>query len=208
MTKTKLVIADSHEIVREGLAHKLEKECGYEIVGQAEDGYSALKACRLFKPDILVMGMSLTRPSGMETLVRVRSLSEDIRIVVMASDTCAIDAFSAISEGAISFVPRDAKVINLINAVRCAESGYACIPQEYIQEFTQLRRNVKRTGNIYGLSPREIEVLEASASGAKTKEVAGLLDISVRTVETHRNSIYRKTDCRNMAELVSILLEN
>jgi len=205
-TRTRIVVADSHEIVREGLANKLELECGYDIVGQAADGYATIKACRMLSPDILVLGLSIMRPSGLDTFAKIRVINSDIKVVAMASDASATDAFTVLAEGALAFVPRDARVVDLLNAVRSAELGYACVPDEYIRQFTNLRRNVTRTGNIYGLSPRELEVVEACAGGAKTKEVAELLSISVRTVETHRNSIYRKTDCRNMREL-SVIVE-
>ena len=201
---TKILVADSHEIVREGLANKLTVDCGYNVVGQAADGYSTIKACRMLMPDILLMSLSLTRPSGLETFSKIRASNKDIRIVVMSQDANTNDAFTVIAEGALGFVPRDAKVVDLVNVVRSAELGYASLPSEYIRQFTNLRRNVTRTGNIYGLSPRELEVVEACATGAKTKEVADMLAISVRTVETHRNSIYRKTDCRNLTELAEI----
>ena len=205
MTETaKVLVADGHEIVREGLANKLAVDCGYNVVGHAADRYSTIKACRLLLPDILVMGLSLTRPSGIETFSKIRRINAEIKIVIMSQDANPTDAFTAMSEGALGFIPRDARVVDLVNAVKSAELGYACLPCEYIQQFTNLRRNVTRTGNIYGLSPRELEVVEACATGAKTKEVADMLAISVRTVETHRNSIYRKTDCRSISELSEI----
>lgn len=205
MEPARLIVADSHEIVRDGLAKKLEDECGYNIVGQAADGYSTIKMCRMHVPDILVMGLSLTRPSGLDTFAKIRANNSDIKIVVMSQESSATDAFTVLADGAHAYVPRDARVVDLINAVRSTELGYACVPNDYIREFTSLRRNVTRTGNIYGLSPRELEVVEACVGGAKTKEVADLLSISVRTVETHRNSIYRKTDCRNINELADIM---
>lgn len=199
-----LIVADSHEIIREGLANKLSSECGYNVVEQAADGYATIKACKLHNPDILVMGLCLTRPSGLEVFEKVRKSNPDTAIVVMSQDCYASEAFTLISAGAMAFIPRDARVIDLINAVRSAELGYACVPRDYIAEFASLRGNISRTGNIYGLSPRELEVVEACATGAKTKEIADRLSISVRTVETHRNAIYRKTDCRNIQELTDI----
>ncbi|MEL6839961.1 MAG: response regulator transcription factor [Pseudomonadota bacterium] len=205
MEPARLIVADSHEIVREGLANKLRSDCGYDVVGQAADGYSTIKLCRTLTPEILVMGLSLTRPSGLDTFTKIRSYNSKIKIVVMSQESNATDAFTVLADGAHAYVPRDARVVDLVNAVRSTELGYACVPNAYIREFTNLRRNVTRTGNIYGLSPRELEVVEACISGAKTKEVADMLSISVRTVETHRNSIYRKTDCRNISELSQIM---
>ncbi len=203
--KARLVIADSHEIVREGIAARLEGTCPVEVIGQAGDGYSTIKVCRQYTPDILLMDLSLTRPAGIETLGKLRATLPDMRIVVLSSDAKVADAFSVLGLGAIGFMPKQAKGADFVNAIRAAIAGYTCMPSEYLAEFVTLRRNVSRTGNSYGLSPRELEVLEACASGQRTKEVAERFNISVRTVETHRNAIYRKTDCHDLQELYRTL---
>ena len=203
--KARLVIADSHEIVREGIAARLESSCPIEVVGQAADGYSTIKACRQTTPDLLLMDLSLTRPTGIETLTKLRYTLPDMGIVVLSSDAKVADAFTVLGLGAIGFMPKQAKGADFVNAIRAAVSGYTSMPSDYIAEFVSLRRNVSRTGNSYGLSPRELEVLEACASGQRTKEVAERFNISVRTVETHRNAIYRKTDCHDLQELYRTL---
>ncbi|MFQ6550979.1 response regulator [Aestuariibius insulae] len=201
----RVVIADSHEIVREGIANRLVASCNVEIVGQASDGYTAIKVCRSCRPDILLMDLSLQRPSGAETLSKLRSTLSDMKIVVLSSDATTSDAFSTLAAGAVAFMPKQARGIHFVNAIRAASEGYTLLPTEYLAEFVSLRRNITRTGNIYGLSPREIEILEACTSGQKTKEVAENLSISVRTVETHRNSIYRKTNSRSLSDLSRIV---
>lgn len=201
----RVVIADSHEIVREGIANRLVESCSVEVVGQTGDGYSTIKTCRTQLPDILLMDLSLTRPSGTETFTKLRETLPEMRIIVMSSDASMIDAFSLLSQGAIGFMPKQTKGSHFVNAVQSAAAGYTCVPAEYLTKFVDLRRNVSRTGNVYGLSPRELEILEACASGQKTKEVADRLSISVRTVETHRNAIYRKTACRDLSELARIV---
>jgi DNA-binding NarL/FixJ family response regulator len=200
-TKTTLVIADSHEIVREGIAARLEEVAQVEVIGQAADGYSTLKVCRQNVPDILLMDLSLTRPAGMETLTKLRSTLPDLRIVVLSSDATVTDAFAVLGMGAIGFIPKQARGKDFVNVIRAAIAGYTCVPTEFLSEFVQLRRNVNRTGNYYGLSSREMEMLEACATGQCTKEVAAQFNISVRTVETHRNAIYRKTANRDLKEL-------
>lgn len=200
----RVVIADSHEIVREGIASRLIADCGANVVGQASDGYTTIKICRNQTPDILLLDLSLTRPSGAETIAKLRSSMPDLKIVVMSSEASTSEAFNILAQGAVSFMPKQAKGAHFVTAIRAASAGYTCIPTTFLREFAQLRQNVTRTGNMYGLSPREVEVLEACAAGQKTKEVAERLSISVRTVETHRNSIYRKTDCRSIGELAGI----
>jgi len=199
-----VVIADGLEIVREGIASKLEEHGTTRVVGIAADGFSTLKMCRSLKPDILVLDLALTRPSGMETLEKVRASSPNTKIVVLLSDVTVGSAFSSLAKGAIAFVPKQAKTADFVYAINAAINGFTYMPTEFVEDFVQSKRNISRTGNLFGLSPREMEVLEACTGGQTTKEVAQLLNISVRTVETHRNSIYRKTDCNCIAELQQI----
>lgn len=203
----KVVIADGHEIVREGIAMHLRQNCDVEIVGQADDGYSTLKVCRATEPDILLMDLSLIRPSGIDTFTKLRATMPDIKVLVLSSDAATSQAFTILSQGAAGFMPKQAKGQHFISTVNAIINGYSCFPTDFIRDFTELRDRVKRSGNIYGLSPREIEVLHAWSDGAKTREVADQLSISVRTVETHRNAIYKKTECRDREQLTRIAQE-
>lgn len=200
----KVIIADSHEIVRDGIAAQITEKCGVTVVGQAEDGYSTIKLCRSENPDLLMMDLSLIRPSGLEVLEKVRATMPDVSVLVLSSDASSTNAFNILSLGAAGFMPKQAKSVDFVAAVNSISLGFTCFPNEYIDDFVGLRRRFKRSGNIYGLSPREIEVLLACCDGAKSSEVAQALSISVRTVETHRNAIYKKTDCRDLTQLARI----
>ncbi|MEL6639715.1 MAG: response regulator transcription factor [Pseudomonadota bacterium] len=201
---TTVIIADSHEIVRESIADRLTSIENLSVIGQASDGYSTMKTCRQLAPDILLMDLSITRPAGIDVLIKLRKAIPPMKIILCSSDAKVYEAFNAISLGAIGFIPKQAKCEHFVNAIQSAAMGYSCIPSNYLDGFSSHKRNATKTGNIYGLSPREIEVLCASAQGAGTKEVAEQLDISVRTVETHRSSIYRKTASNKIADLVPI----
>jgi len=200
----KVVIADSHEIVRDGITSVLEGQCALTVVGQAADGYGALKQCRAHQPDILLMDLDLVNPSGISVFEKLRAAHPDIKIVVISSDMSTVDAYVLLANGAVGFVPKQAPGSHFVNAIKTISMGYACISADVLQEFVGLRRNITRTGNVYGLSRREMEVLEHSNSGTNTKEIARKLQISARTVETHRNAIYRKTSTNSMAGLQSV----
>ncbi|WP_299507802.1 response regulator transcription factor [uncultured Roseobacter sp.] len=201
----KMIIADSHEIVREGISSRLREDCGLEIVAGTSDGYSTIKACRQSNPDILLMDLSLTRPKGSETLTKIRESNPKTNIIVISSDATIANAFLALSQGAVGFMPKQASGQDFVNAINAVRRGYTYLPMKFVSEFVRSRRNINRTGNIFGLSPREIEVLEFCVLGQSTKEVAEQLHISTRTVETHRNSIYKKSACKNLSELSKIL---
>ncbi len=197
----KLVIADEMVIVRDAISERLSAANSAEVVGTAEDGYSAIKVCKLKNPDILLMDISLTRPSGKETFRKLREAMPDLKIILTSSDASQADVFSLLSFGAVGYVPKQAKHADFVHAISSATLGYMCIPAEYMGKFTSLRNNVSRSGNIFGLSPREMEILEACTTGYTTKEIADKFSISPRTVETHRCAIYRKTSCHNMQDL-------
>ncbi|NJM83864.1 MAG: response regulator transcription factor [Tabrizicola sp.] len=200
----KLIIVDEHEIVRDGIASLIaESECA-RVVGTASDGYTAIKHCRSLEPDMVLMDLGIIRPSGMETFRKIRSVRPETKIVIYSSDSEKTDIFSLLAASAAGFIPKQAKGSDFVNAIRCASLGYVCIPSEFMEEFSALRKNATKTGNVYGLSLREMEILEACVSGARTKEIADRLDISVRTVETHRNSIYRKTSCHSISDLIEV----
>lgn len=198
---SKVVIADGHEIVRDGIASVLEAKCNVTVVGQAADGYGTLKQCRSLKPDILLMDFGLINPSGMAVFEKLRATQPDIRIAVISSDMSTVDAYVLLANGATGFVQKQASSSHFVNAIRTISMGYACVEATVLQEFVGLRQNISRTGNVYGLSRREMEILEHSRSGSNTKEIAKKLQISTRTVETHRNAIYRKTSTNSVAGL-------
>lgn len=204
ISKPKLLIVDEHAIVRDGLATLFEAGDCAEVVGSAYDGYSAIKACRTLAPDIALLDMNVTRPSLIETFRRVKAARDETRFIVYSSEFRKADIYALLGAGAYGFIPKQAKASDYVNAVRCASLGYVCAPQDMMEVFLSCQANRTRTGNPYGLSPREIEVLEASISGEATKLIAHRLNISVRTVETHRNSIYRKTSCRCIESLGEI----
>ncbi len=201
----RVVVADNHEIVREAVSQRISESCSVEVVAQTADGYSAIRACRQLKPDILLMDLSICNPNGMDTLTRLRESFPDLKLIVVSSDTSVANAFLALSRGAIAFMSKAAKGADYVNAVNAAINGYTYVPVDVLEKFVKSRRNLSRNGNLFGLSSREIEILEASVAGLSTKEVATNLNISVRTVETHRHSIYRKTDCRDIEGLSRLM---
>jgi DNA-binding NarL/FixJ family response regulator len=201
----RVVVADNHEIVREAVSQRIAESCPVEIVAQTSDGYGAIRACRQLKPDILLMDLSIGHPNGMDTLTRLREGFPELKLIVVSSDMSVSNAFLALSRGAVAFMSKAAKGSDYVNAVNAAISGYTYVPVDVLEKFVKSRRNLSRNGNLFGLSAREIEILEASVTGLSTKQVATNLNISVRTVETHRHSIYRKTDCRSIEDLSRLI---
>lgn len=204
MPQNSVVVADAHEMVRESITNRIEKGCDVSVVAGTSDGYATLKAIRQFQPALFIMDLGLERPSGTEVLKKAIKFNPDMRVIVLTSESTIANAFYALSQGAMAFMPKQASAVDFVNAVRATLSGFSYMPNDLMMEFVKSRHNLSRVGNIFGLSPRELEIMKACSGGRSTKEVANDLNISVRTVETHRHNIYRKTNCKNHKEMQSI----
>lgn len=201
----KIVIVDSHEIVREGIGMRLVQDCSIHVIAEASDGYGAIKACRQHSPDILLMDLGIVRPSGQEVLAKLKQSNPDVQVIVMSSEPNISNAICSLSAGAVGFIPKQSTGQDFALAVKAALNNFSYIPVELLSTFVQSRRNLTRTGNLFGLSQREIEVLDAYVKGETTKNVAHDLNISVRTVETHRNNIFKKTAMRDRQDLAQVI---
>jgi len=200
-----IIIADCHEIVREAIATRLLESCQIEVVAETAAGYRTIKHCRQLQPEILLMDFGLVRPSGMETLNKVRISNPGTKIIVLSSNFSTAEAFFALTKGAIAFLPKQSRGSSFVQAVTAAQNDFSYMPTSLMKEFVKSRKKLTRTGNVFGLSMREVEILEATLAGMTAKEVSQKLEISVRTVETHRNRIYKKTSCRDHDELRRIV---
>lgn len=199
-----VIVADGHEIVRDGVASRIEKGCDVEVVGTPGDGYSTLKLFRQHRPDLIIIDLGLERPNGKEVLSKIIRVNPNIKMIVTTSEPTISNAFYALSRGAAAFVPKQVSSTDFVHAVNAVLSGFSYVPNDVLGQFVKSRRNVSRVGNVFGLSPRELEIIKACAEGRSTKEVANDLGISVRTVETHRHNIYRKTKSKNQSDLTTI----
>lgn len=199
-----VVVADSHAIVREGISDRLNQNADLSVVAEAHDGYSALKACRDYSPSVLLLDFSITRPSGREVLAKLRATRPETRVIVLASEMKVSDAFYCLNNGAMAFMPKQASGCDFLNAVTAAVRGYSYMPNDFIAAFLEARKQLTRSGNIFGLSSRELEIVDSCMQGKSTKDIAADCGISVRTVETHKNNIFRKTSCRSVADLAAV----
>lgn len=202
--KPLVVIADEHAMIRESIAAQIETACSVKVVAGTADGYSTIKSFRQFAPDLLILDLGLQRPSGTEVLSKIVKMRPDIKIIAVTSEPSIANAFFALSNGAVAFMPKQSSSRDFIAAVSAVLNGFSYLPNDIMIQFVKSRRNLTRVGNVFGLSQRELEVLKACSDGGSTKQVARDLDISVRTVETHRFNIYRKTDCKKRDELQGI----
>jgi DNA-binding NarL/FixJ family response regulator len=199
----RVLLVDDHAIVRTGIAGMLTDAQGIEVVGQADDGVTALEAIRSHDPHVVLMDLRMPRLDGPATIARMRG-SGDMRgvLVITTYDTDA-DIIRAVEAGANGYLLKDASRDALVEAIRAVARGESWLaPAVATRLMGQMRKPASDA-----LSDREIEVLRLVARGQSNKEIATAMYISQATVKTHLIHIFRKLDVNDRTAAVTVALE-
>ena len=195
-----VLLADDHQIVRQSLRALLEKE-GLKIVGEASNGQEAVTIAESLHPDIAVLDVSMAVLNGIDAAKEIRRVSPQTKAIfltVQDEDPYLLDALRV---GAKGYVIKTHAAENLVQAIREASRGGVYLSPEISRAVVQAYQNKTELSSV-PLSPRERQVLQLIAESKSTKEVAGVLRISVKTAETHRTRIMEKLDIHQVAGLV------
>jgi two-component system response regulator NreC len=204
--KITVVLADDHELVRDGIRMVLEAERDVEVVAQAADAESAARYVLGHKPAILVLDLSMPGRPSLELMPQIVESSPDTAVIVVTMQNEPAFAKQALQAGARGFVVKQSAAAELVSAVRTVLAG-----DTYINPSLGARMAAAPdppSGPPDDLTAREVEVLGLIALGYMNPEIADQLVLSVRTVETHRANIQRKTGLSTRAELVAYAIEN
>jgi two-component system, NarL family, response regulator NreC len=205
-TQITVVLADDHQIVRDGIRMVLEAEPDIEVVAEAGDVDAAGRYVLGHKPSVLVLDLSMPGGSSLELIPRALEVSPETAIIVLTMQREPAFARQALRSGARGYVVKHAAASELVEAIRVALDGGT-----YINPQLGARLAAEPPAPAAppdGLTPREIEVLNLIALGYMNPEIAEKLVLSVRTVETHRANIQRKTNCHTRAELIGYALKH
>jgi two-component system response regulator NreC len=196
-----VVLADDHQVFRRSLRLLLDSEEDFEVVAEAADLSTVAHRVHSHTPHVLVLDLQMPNGSSIETIRRLRDQVPETEIVVLTMETSPLFAQHALDAGATGFVLKDRADVELAAAVRSAAAG-----GEYISPHVAVGLAARRRTAGDGLSPRETEILRLIALGHTSAEIAGKLNLSRRTVETHRAHIHRKLGMGTRAELVRYAL--
>ena len=207
MSSIRVVLADDHRVVRSGLRLLLGAEDGIEVVAEAGDVDGALRAVLGYKPDVLVLDLTMPgTETSLEALPSVRERSADTATVVLTMQADPEFARSALRAGALGYVLKEAADTELVEAVRRAAEGATYLNPSLGAKLATMPATP--AGPPDDLSEREVEVLRLIALGHTNAEIAEQLFLSVRTVETHRSQVQRKLGRTTRAELVRYALDH
>ena len=200
----RIVIADAHPMMREGLKATLDKVADFKVVAEAGDGYAAVLATASHAADVVVLDSALPRLDGYETIVRLRAQNPDLRILVSLNANETFDVQEFVQAGANGILARNTAASEFMTAIRAVVNGGAYFSNALV--LSLMNRSQKKGGqvNMYGLTTRELEILRQIGSGFSNKDIARRLDLSVRTVETHRLNIRKKTNATRFKDLLEI----
>lgn len=211
MDKIKVFIADDHKILRESLRILLSQQEDIEVVGEAAGGLEALEKIQALRPEIAVLDISLPQLNGLDLADRLAQEQPETKIVILTMHKSEEFVKRALSAGVKGYVLKDNALEDLIACIQAVHEGKAFLSQSVTQlvvdEFVKNLKN-RDGGRQEAVSAREREVLQLLAEGKSNKEISGALNLSVKTVETHRANIMRKLGLRNIADLVLYAVRN
>jgi two-component system, NarL family, nitrate/nitrite response regulator NarL len=200
----RVLIADDHAVVREGIRRVLGTEADFEIVGEAVNGSDAVSLTRELEPDVIILDLSMPELSGFEAAERIRSTAAATRILILSIHDHEEYVARSIRAGAHGYLRKDSSPAELRAAVRSIGQGNSYFAKPEARAlFANMDSNTlsPQPGGFAELTSREREVLSEIARGRSNKEIAAQFSISVRTVESHRETLMRKLGIRGTAAL-------
>lgn len=196
----RIAVADDHEIFRDGLKRLLESEPGFKVIAEAADGVDAIRIARELKPDILLLDVAMPRMGGVEAM-SMPDLGLT-RVILLTALIEPGELLRAVQFGARGIVLKESATRDLIEGIHRVMDGKLLIGADVADDLAQaVRQAGQQRDRPFGLTPREVEIVEAIAAGDSNRDIAVKLDISLQTVKHHLTSIFDKTGTSTRLEL-------
>jgi DNA-binding NarL/FixJ family response regulator len=203
MNPIRVLIADDHALVRAGIRALVEKIDDVVVVGEAGTGSEALELVRQLRPNLMLLDITMPDGGGFEVLDQIMKKHPEIRVIVLTVHEAGEYAIRALREGAAGFLPKSAASTELEQAIQTVVRGETYIsPETSRKTLLEIGRGTTKRDQLATLSPRQREVLRLIAEGRTTKQIAQVLEISVKTVETHRAQLMERLGIHDVAGLV------
>lgn len=206
MARIKVLVADDHAIVREGVRMILGKEQDIEVVGEAGDGQEALDLVTRLRPQVVVMDISMPGVGGIEATQRLKADHPEVHVLALTMHEDETYVFQLLRAGAAGYVLKRAAAQDLVQAVRAAARGeaflYPSIARKVVADYLKRVESGEERERYDGLTTREKEILTLIAQGLSNQQIAEKLYISIKTVQTHRAHILEKLGLHDRTELV------
>ncbi len=207
----KVLLADDHTLVREGVKLILEKQGEIEVVGSVGDGRAAVKAAQRLRPDVAIFDISMPELNGVEAVRQVAELCPDTRVIILSMHASVEHIHQAMEVGACGYVLKDSVGKELVVAVRTVVEGRRFFSEKVADlvflDYATMKRSAGKSP-VESLSFREREVMQLVVEGKSSRDIGEIIHLSPKTVESYRSRLMVKLGVKNLAELVKFAIAN
>ncbi len=206
-----VLLADDHTVVRDGLRYLLEAEPDIEVVGDAANGREAVKLVTHLKPDIVIMDITMPELNGIEATYQICQLCPSTGIIILSMHANTMHIARALEAGAQGYLIKESAGIEVVEAVRAVNAGHNYLSQavsdKVVSDYVSQKRALGYKSPLESLSAREREVLQLVVEGKSSAEIAGILNLSPKTVESYRSRLMQKLDIGDIPSLVKFAIQ-
>ncbi len=210
MNKIRVLLADDHTILREGIRALLDDQADIEVIGEAEDGQSTVKMVAKLKPDVVIMDIAMPLLNGLEATRQIQRDYPQVKVLILTMHENEEYIRQVLAAGALGYILKDAAARDLLGAIRAVHQGEAvlspAITRLVIEDYLRWG-DIRPADTSNGLTPREREVLQLIAEGYTNKEIAEILSLSVKTIQSHRTNLMSKLDLHDRGELIKYAIQ-
>jgi DNA-binding NarL/FixJ family response regulator len=211
MAKCKIILADDHVLIRQGLKKLIEENKMLEVIGEAGDGLELLDVLENHEPNLIILDISMPQLRGIEVINEAKRLCQNVKILMITMHKSEQYFLCAMSAGADGYLLKEDSDSELLTAIDMVMEGEMYISPHLAEEFSDEVIKTYREKGVFPcetLTNREVEVLKLVAEGLTSKEIAEILSISIRTVEHHRANLLKKLNLKNTADLIKHAIQN
>lgn len=211
MKKIRVLIADDHKIVRQGIRKLLEAEPDLEVVGEACDGRESIKEVQQLKPDLVLMDIAMSNLNGLEATRQIKKALPKVKVLILTMHKNEEYVLQSLQAGASGYLLKDAAAEDLVSAIRSVHKVDSflspAVSKTVIKAYLSKSKTNRPPSVFEVLTDREREVLQLIAEGHTNQKIADTLFISVKTIEAHRSNIMRKLDIHDITQLVKYAIK-
>jgi DNA-binding NarL/FixJ family response regulator len=206
----KVLLVDDHKVVRDGLRFMLEAQSDIEIIGEASEGRKALMEVRKICPDVVIMDIAMPDLNGIEATKQIRETCPSTHVIILSMHSDSEHIYHALEAGARGYLLKESAGKEVIDAIRTVYSGkrYFSHPviEELVANYTKYNNLSNKKSPIESLSTRELQVLQLVVEGKTSKEIADIIYLSPKTVDTYRSRLMRKLGTKDVPSLVKLAI--
>lgn len=206
IVKTRILIADDHAMLREGMRNLIEQEKDFELVGEAADGEEAVRLATELKPDIIIMDIVMPKLNGVEATKQIKQVSPSSALLILTAYSDIRYIVGLLEAGACSYLLKNSPAKEIVRAIRAVRSGESVldpdVTRKLVQRLASLTRSPGESKASGLLTAREMEILKLASRGISNKELSEKLFISLRTVKAHMTNIFNKLGCSSRTDAI------